>query len=271
MTDDAPTTAAAFYLPRADGSFDSTSATTSPWDPSAQHGGPPSALLARAIELLQPRSDMAISRISIDFLGGIPQGQMLIDVEMLRPGKRIELVEARLTVDGRLVAIGRAWRSQIGDSVAPARPRQPDMPYAVPEPHAQDYFDDVDPEWGYGRAIEWRFLRGGFRVGGPAQVWARPLIPLVAGEQPSGLQRALIVADSANGLSAELNLREWLFIPPALAVTVFREPASDWLMLDARTMIDPRGMGIAHATLFDETGEFGVATHPLLVQRRSGT
>ncbi|MGY1846983.1 hypothetical protein [Blastococcus sp. SYSU DS1021] len=35
----------AFYLPLGDNRFAPTRATESPWDHSAQHGGPPSALL----------------------------------------------------------------------------------------------------------------------------------------------------------------------------------------------------------------------------------
>jgi acyl-CoA thioesterase len=54
-----------------------------------------------------------------------------------------------------------------------------------------------------------------------------------------------------------------------LGLTVYREPEDEWLMLDARTRIDARGSGMAHATLFDRRGEFGIATQPLLVQRRS--
>ena len=43
-------------------------------------------------------------------------------------------------------------------------------------------------------------------------------MPLVAGEEPTGLQRVLAVADSANGVSAVLPLGDWLFINPELTV-----------------------------------------------------
>ena len=260
---------AGFYLPTADGGLDSTPATTSPWDDTLQHGGPPSALLARAIEACQPRADMAVSRITIDFLGAIPQGRMTVTAQVLRPGRRIELLEAQLFAGSRCVAVARAWRGQIGPDAAPQVPAGSPRPHPLPGPQPQSFFTVVDPDWGYGRAIEWRFVSGGFNELGPVLVWARPTMPLVAGEPVSGLQRALILADSANGLSAELSLTEWLFIPPALTVTVYREPQGEWLLLDARTRIDSRGSGMAHATLFDQQGEFGVATQPLLVQRRS--
>jgi hypothetical protein len=258
-----------FYIPSGNGEFDSTSATISPWDGTQQHGGPPSALLARAIEQCEPRPDMAISRITLDFLGGIPQGRMKVSAEVIRPGRRIELVQSELHVGGRLVAVARAWRAQIGVGSAPSVPAEPATIPSRPPRQPQRYFDGVDPDWGYGRAVEWRFLTSSFHEVGPALVWARPLLPLVVGEESSGLQRALIVADSANGLSAELDIADWLFIPPGLTLTVFREPEGEWLLLDAHSRIDSRGAGIAHATLFDAQGEFGVSTQPLLVQRRT--
>lgn len=257
-----------FYLPAADGRFDSTSATTSPWDDSQQHGGPPCALLARAIENCQQRADLAVSRVTIDFLGAIPQGRMTVTAQVIRPGRRIELVEAELFAGDQRVAVARAWRSQIGTDAAPQIPADPSMPYVLPDAQPQTFFTGVNPDWGYGSAIEWRFASGGFNDLGPAMVWARPMLPLVAGEQSSGLQRALTIADSANGLSAELDLAEWLFIPPGLSLTLYREPRDEWLLLDARTRIDSRGSGMTQATLFDQHGEFGVATQPLLVQRR---
>lgn len=261
-------TPAAFYLPVSDGIYDSTSATTSPWDGQQQHGGPPSALLARTIQACTPRPDMAVSRISIDFLGPIPQGRMEVSAEVLRPGRRVELVEARLDVAGRRVAVARAWLGQVDVDTAPAVPTDPPPVPARPGPQEQAYFPGVDPEWGYGRAIEWRFVRGSYLELGPAVVWARPLLPLVAGEPMTGLQRTLLVADSINGISCELDLTEWLFIPPGLTFTGYRESDSEWVLLDATTLVDPRGAGLAHATVFDPEGQIGVATQPLLVQRR---
>ena len=45
--------------------------TRGPWDPSAQHAGPPSALLARAIELCEPRERMLVGRMTVEILGPV--------------------------------------------------------------------------------------------------------------------------------------------------------------------------------------------------------
>jgi hypothetical protein len=246
--------------------FESTSATTSPWDPSLQHGGPPSALLVRVIEHALPRPDLLIARVSIDFFGGIPQGVLTASARVLRPGRRIELVEATLSHDERTVAVARAWRMRPSPDAVPASAIEPRP--ARPDSQAQNYFDGFDPEWGYGRAIEWRFASGGFGELGPAKVWTRVMLPVVAGEVASGLQRMLLVADSINGLSAELDLREWLFVPPGLAVTAQRVDAGEWILIEAETSIDAGGLGVARGILSDDHGPLALVSQPLLVQRR---
>ena len=63
---------AAFYERLDAETFAATTATMSPWDERLQHGGPPTALLARAITDAHPRDDMRIARVASEFLGPIP-------------------------------------------------------------------------------------------------------------------------------------------------------------------------------------------------------
>ena len=170
-----------FYLRIDEDVFESTAATASPWDATLQHGGPPSALLARGIERCSPRPDMLVAKISVDFLGALPQGRLTVEAAVLRPGRRIELVEASLLSADRPVAIARAWRIRAGTSPASAIAARLPMPMPLPPPQPQRYLAGIDPRWGYGRAIEWRPAEGGFESLGPARVWARPLLPLVHG------------------------------------------------------------------------------------------
>jgi hypothetical protein len=93
----------------------------------------------------------------------------------------------------------------------------------------------------------------------------RPRIPLVAGREIHPLDRVLVVADSANGLSARLDMSEWLFIPPAVTITLHRYPAGDWVLLSARSDLADDGLGSTSGTLSDESGPLGTVTQPLLV------
>ena len=117
-------------------------------------------------------------------------------------------------------------------------------------------------------AIEWRPARGSLTASGPAAVWARMRYPLVPDEEPTPLDRALIVADSGNGASAELNLSRWFFINPELTVHLHREPAGMWICLDAQTAISPGGAGLATSVLSDLDGPVGVGAQSLFVGPR---
>jgi hypothetical protein len=121
---------------------------------------------------------------------------------------------------------------------------------------------------GYLRALEWRWASGSFDERGPGTAWARMRYPLVEGEEPSPLQRVLVVADSGNGASRELNGLKWWFINPELTVHLHREAVGEWVCLDATTHVSEGGVGLATSVLSDEQGPIGVGAQSLFVARR---
>jgi hypothetical protein len=260
----------AYYLPLGDDTFDSTPATASPWDLTQQHGGPPSALLARAVDRTTDDPDLTIARMTVDMLGPIAQGRIRTEAEVVRRGRRVELVNARLFANDALAVTATAWRiRETPGSTAHLAEAPAELP-PVPEAGTATYFEGVPEEWQYGPSIEWRYVEGGFRgaATGVAKVWTRTRIPLVAGEETRPLHRLLTVADSANGVSLRLPITEWWSIPPTLSVTVLRAPADEWMYLDARTEIGPDGRGVAHATMSDRAGVCARIEQPLMVSRR---
>jgi hypothetical protein len=118
--------------------------------------------------------------------------------------------------------------------------------------------------------MEYRFLTGAFMEAGPARVWMRMRVPLVAGEEPTPLQRVLAAADSGNGVSAALDWRSYLFINVDLSVHLHRLPSGEWVCLDAVTLPERNGIGLADTALHDEHGPIGRALQTLLVDRRRG-
>jgi hypothetical protein len=296
-----------FYIPAGQDAWLATSHTTGPWDARAQHGGPPSALLGRAIQRCEPRDDMIIARFTCEILGAIPVGEIRVRARLARPGRSVELLEAVASADGRDVARATAWRVLRTDSplVAPASapPALPGeaLPHGAPAPAAppdgapaalsvgppaaetpsappgearQAPPGEMPPVpasgWvdGYLSAVEWRPVRGHFTEPGPATVWARMRYPLVPGEETGPLERVLAVADSGNGVSSELDLRQWRFINPELTVHLHREAVGEWICLDARTVISTGGAGLATSVLSDADGQVGVGAQSLLIAPR---
>ncbi len=257
-----------FFVPLADdGSrWRATPHTTGPWDPGAQHGGPPSALLARAVERLDPRDDVHVARATVEILGAVPVGDLDLRVRMVRPGRSVELAEAVLSAGGRDVARASAWRVRRTEGVQVDGAAAPSAP--LPEA-SEDVRSDTGWVGGYLDAVEWRYVRGRFDVPGPAAVWARQRVSLVPDEEPSPLQRVLTVADSGSGISSALDVRQWLFINPELTVHVHRDLVGEWVCLDAETVVSDGGCGLATSVLSDQQGPVARGAQSLLVVPRT--
>jgi hypothetical protein len=121
---------------------------------------------------------------------------------------------------------------------------------------------------GYHTAMDVRFAAGAFEEPGPAAAWLRMAVPLVAGEEPSPLVRVLAAADSGNGISAVASPEALLFINTDLTVALHRLPRGEWVLLDARTVLEPHGIGQATSRLHDLDGALGVAVQTLFVAPR---
>jgi hypothetical protein len=256
----------AFYLPLGDNRFTPTRATESPWDHSAQHGGPPSALLAHLAEdaARSVGAGHRAARISVDFFGAIPRSELTVEVSPVRPGRRIDLTEAVMTVEGRTVAVARVWSIAVGPTPPVVTELTP--PAALPDESVQPFPELAD--WGYGQALEWRYTAGSPGHPGPADVWTRVRVPLIADQELTGLDRTLIAADAANGISAELPIGDWWSIPPGMTTHLTREPDGEWVHLSCRSQIADNGIGLCLGTLSDARGSIGEVSQPLLVRAR---
>jgi hypothetical protein len=260
----------AFYLPTGDPSvFLATEHTVGPWEPGVQHAGPPSALLTRAMAGL-PSSipgPSQLARLTMEILGPIRSGEVTVRAEVVRPGKAVELIESELAVAGRAALRSRAWRIRAAEVGLPEGLGEV-PPIVAPIP-AED--SEVDsPGWrrGYLDAISWRYVRGHLQKPGPAAVWTRLRVALVAGEPPSPLERLMAVADSGNGISSLLPPDRWWFINTELTVHLHRTPIGEWIYLSAQSTLDAQGIGLAESELFDERGRVGRGAQALLVGPR---
>jgi hypothetical protein len=120
----------------------------------------------------------------------------------------------------------------------------------------------------YAQALEWRQVSGDPGGPGDAAVWARQRISLIDGEEPTGLQRAVLVADSGNGISAALDWDRFTFVNVDLVVHLSRPLDGEWVLLDARTRYEPGGTGLSTSVLSDEVGTVGTGAQTLLISPR---
>lgn len=260
----------AFFRPDGPDRFVPTELCRGPWGPDSAHGGPPAALLGRAIDALDGPPDAQVARITFELLRPVPLEPLTVAARVVRPGRRIQLAEARLSTDDGEVVRARAWRLRRATSTDPIPDAaRPDPPPPGPDDATPEPFFDVGGYRGYHDAIDARFVAGGFVQPGPATVWLRSRVPLVEGEQLRPLSRVLIAADSGNGVSATLDFERTLFVNTDLSVHLHREPAGEWICLAARTVAEPYGIGLADTALSDVHGRIGRSLQTLFIAPRT--
>jgi hypothetical protein len=257
--------------------------TRGPWDATSQHAGPPAALVGREIARLGGGAEREVGRITYEILRPVPITPLTVAARVVRPGRAVELVEASLADDDGEVIRARAWLLRRGDVDIPPGLSSDDGPgtlgtspstlrpgFAPPGPDAAKpgRFPDTGQDVGYHTAMDYRFVRGGFAEPGPAVAWMRMGVRLVDDEEPTPLERVLVAADSGNGVSATLDWSRFLFINVDLSVHMHRPMTGEWVCLDAITIPERSGIGIADTALYDERGPIGRADQTLLVEAR---
>jgi hypothetical protein len=259
---------AAFYEREGD-RYRASELTRGPWDPGSQHAGPPSALIGRQVEQLPGASEFQVGRLTFEILRPVPIGAVRVEAEVVRPGRRVQMVEASLSgEDGEPLIRARGWRIRTAAPGLPAEITDLGEPPPGPERGVEPEFFRTGQDAGYHTAMEWRSLKGGFLEAGPATLWMRQVCALVEGEPPSPLQRTLVIADVGNGISAVLDPREHLFINVDLTVHLERMPEGEWICVDAVTHARPDGIGSAESVLSDGRGRIGRAVQTLLIAER---
>ena len=256
----------AFFHRQDEQHYQPTEATIGPWSPQLQHGGPPIALLTRALRTYAADEGLRLARLTVEFLGPVPLEICTVTVEVVRAGRRIELLTGRLSAGGKLLLLAHAWRLKAEPALLDPIPH----PFALPElPAAQPQRTFTGVEYfPYYHALEWRFSEGALDKLGPATVWTRPRIPLVDDEEIDGLDALVLMLDSANGVSAELNIHRWQFVPVDLTLGIYRHPVGQWFGMAARTTLADDGIGQSATTVFDGNGPLGQSLHTLFVRPR---
>lgn len=239
--------------------------TAGPWNPGLMHGGAPAALIARAAERTPTPEPMRIARVTVDLLRPVPVGELAVATEVVRQGRKIQLLQVRLLSNGVEVTRGSVLKVRTADVgvgetyLAPLDEPAPEACPAADTGHAAQSFNTN---------FEMRTVRGGFGEPGPGCVWFRLVRPLVAGETTSPAVLAAAVSDFSNGISSVLPFERFTFLNGDLAVSFARPPRGDWILSNAQSWIGPDGGGQAFSRLADRNGYFGVATQSLVVDPR---
>ncbi|MBV9662258.1 MAG: thioesterase family protein [Acidimicrobiales bacterium] len=249
--------------------------TVGPWSPDAQHGGPVAALLAgaaeAAIDPVFPGIEVQTVRLTVELIRPVPLTPLEVTASVVRPGKKVQLVEVTLRAGpdpGQDVARARGLRIRREAMDVPIDRTPP----VAPRPELQDGNDETEerggPRTAFAEAMDLRFVKGSWEELGPVTMWTRLKVPVIEGQEPSALQRAVAAADFGNGVSRVLDIERHLFINPDLTVALARVPDGEWLCFDVVSRLSPEGYGQAESQIFDSAGPIGRAVQSLLVEER---
>lgn len=249
-----------------------TPLTGGPWRPDAQHGGPPSAALGRAIESVVSEGEQ-VARVTVELLRPIPLVPLRIEVERTAMSRRVTHVDASLLLadgsdrDGSIVAAARGL--VLVESELPRPAYEVDESEALIGPDAAaaapDWTSGPDVTSYHRDAVEHRPVSGGFVGPGPADQWIRLRYPLVEGEATSPLCRVLAAADFGSGVSAIYDYESGVgLINADLTVSLHRPLRGEWVRLQSTTRVGPAGVGLCTTILCDEHGPVGTALQSLL-------
>jgi hypothetical protein len=254
------------YFERAGaGRFRPTAATGGAWAVDEQHISPMTGLLVHAVEqFAAARGDdgLVVARVSMDILGVLKLEEFEIQLETVRPGRTIELIEAVVVARGRAAVRARVWRLAQLDTATVAGGT--DAPLPAP---------DSIPTWAISDSWPGEYIRtvdvrpvGEVRPG-RTTAWISTRLDLLAGEPVSDLARFLALVDTANGIAVRESPKEWLFPNLDLTIHLHRQPRGRWVGLDTTVIFGAQGHGLTSTTLHDLDGPVGRAEQILTVRR----
>jgi len=243
--------------------FHPTTHVSGAWNTDEQHIAPAIGLLTHVVERDRDRrrdDGLVIGRLSFDILGTLPMDTVETSVDVVRPGRTIELVEATLVNGGRPAVRMRAWLMQPGETgnlQGTAFPR-------IPGPEEMEPWDPTEV-WAGGciASIE---VRREQTEPGRAAFWIRTPQPLVEGEPVGPLARAVGMFDFANGMTARAHPRDVAFPNLDLTAHLFTEPRGDWVGFDTTVSFGPTGLGLTSSVIHDVHGPVGTLNQILTVR-----
>lgn len=261
VSDDLPADSASYYRPLGEGRYQPSAHVHGAWQPGEQHMAPVSGLMTHAIDQHEPREGMQLARIAFDILGMIPAQVGEVSVRTVRPGRTIELLEAKLTIGGRVVVRASAWRLSRQDTRAVSG-GEPDR---LPPPEAM-------VPWRGSELWQGGYIAGlDFRVGrdnapGRGRAWVRTATRLVEGEPISSTAAFIGLVDTANGVATRESPLEWMYPNVDLTIHLYRQPVGGWVGFDTRVVFGAEGVGLTSSSLHDELGPVARAEQILTVR-----
>ncbi|MFV0306911.1 MAG: thioesterase family protein [Desertimonas sp.] len=239
-----------------------------PWNDDACHGGPPTAMLVRALE--RTIAGQRLARISVELSSPVPMAGFRIETDVAKRGRTTSQSSAAI-IDADGVVRSTAIGLHIRTAEVPVVPTSLDnagldLPLSATASPGDFPRANVRPDWvGFRQAVEVRYPPGSSGDGGRTTVFMRTVSPL-PDEVPTPFQRIAPLADCGNAFSRHSDGDALQFINADLTIALHRDPVGEWLGSRSSSQWQPGGVGLADALLFDDQGPVGRALQTLLLR-----
>lgn len=278
----------AYFVRTGNRSFRSTLHSQGAWQAGEQHMAVASALVLHELERALP-SEKLISRVTFDILGVIHSGEFGIEVDVVRPGRTIELVEARMVHraahtgtevsaadSGAATTVGpgrprtsvtaRAWRLVSSDTSTVAGTEVTAFPGSTE-------LQPLEPSglWPGGYIASLRGAQTADGRPGRRKVWVETDVPLVEHEEDGPYAGFVKYCDAMNGFAVREDPQEVFFPNVDLTIHFLRSPVPGGAGMDIDVGFGDSGMGITHAVFHDARGPVAHCAQSLTVRLPHGS
>jgi acyl-coenzyme A thioesterase PaaI-like protein len=182
-----------------------------------------------------------------------------VRTEVTREGRKLQFVEAQVVSDGEVVARARVVRMREAES--PTIP----APLRYPPPQALEGARSFAANYHLSTVLETRMATPPAEGPTTAAMWARfgelaPDVPI------DGLMQAAMLADLGSPLSQVADPAKFSFANVDLSLHYTRRPVGEWILLEARSLMQGQGVAVTDMVLADQDGEFGRAHQSLFIE-----
>lgn len=236
------------------------------WSEGQLHGGPVAGLLTWAALPLVGGPEWQVARITVDLFRPVPGAALRPEATLVRDGRRIRMVDSRLTSNGEEVVRAAVLALRIpdgieGDEPGPALPPPERFPTAPPLAAGMPM--------AFHGAVEWRHI---VPTGGddhPAS-WIRVPLPLLEGEEMQPVIRAALTADFVNALGniGSRGKQRTGYINTDISLHLHRYPEGEWIAVEVVGRDAGPGIATSAAVMHDRSGPFGRCTMATLANPR---
>lgn len=255
-----------YFVSLGDGRYQPTEHAAGAWREDELHLAPVGGLIIHCLEqwrLEHFDDSMQFSRFTIEVLGQIAREQIEISIEVVRPGRTIELVEAVAVINGRVTIRARAWLLQTSDTSSVEGNEFAPMPAIEKCTHVARLKD-----WSGGFIASISAVQPAGNRPGRARAWVTSDVQLIDSETSTQLANFSKLLDTANGIGFREDPTAWFFPNVDLSLHFFRMPIGSDVGLDGRVAFGPQGIGLTSTVMHDKAGPVGVIQQSLTLRKR---